>query len=320
MKTDEPHLAGSPQDSAHDVVEEGSDLQAEMSDLSPEEQAEMLAHLRMLKDKRQQRSVENQAVGMEKAKADEDLSLEDKVRARQERNVRDVIDTKTPAGFDTRTARSTQRRERELEVGKDSVYDKFDENGQPMRVRIIPDERRMGEKIVGTPRTMQTGRPDSGRTGESTYGVHMHSGSMTRRNLPVGGGKESSAPVHADKEGKSYITGGHSDPKLRHAMVGDGQSRINPNLPKSENMMKSEYSPAEVALEILKKTESMYKAKTETWDDQKPEKILKDAAYNQTREVANENDIAEKVREKLADNSVKRLESFLTGRKAKKVK
>lgn len=66
-KDDMPHIAGSPEDSAHDVVEEHASLQEKIADLTPEERAEMLAHLRTLKDRRNLRSAKNQAVGMNKS-------------------------------------------------------------------------------------------------------------------------------------------------------------------------------------------------------------------------------------------------------------
>lgn len=62
-KDDAPHPEGSPEDSAHDVVEEGASLKEELDDLSPEEKREMLAHLRTLKGKRNLRSPKNQEVG-----------------------------------------------------------------------------------------------------------------------------------------------------------------------------------------------------------------------------------------------------------------
>lgn len=65
-KDDAPHAPGSPEDSAHDVVEEGASLESEIKDLSPEERKDMLAHLRTLKDRRKQRSAENKKKGMDK--------------------------------------------------------------------------------------------------------------------------------------------------------------------------------------------------------------------------------------------------------------
>lgn len=77
QKDDMPHKAGSAEDSAHDVVEEGASLQEKMADLTPEEKAEMLAHLRTLKDKRNLRSAKNQAVGMDKAESKHDRCAEE---------------------------------------------------------------------------------------------------------------------------------------------------------------------------------------------------------------------------------------------------
>lgn len=64
-KDDSPHEPGSPEDSAHDVVEEGSNLSEEIKDLSAEEKKQMLAHLRTLKGKRNLRSDKNKKAGKE---------------------------------------------------------------------------------------------------------------------------------------------------------------------------------------------------------------------------------------------------------------
>lgn len=176
---------------------------------------------------------------MEKAKVDEGKPLEDKVRDRQARNDRSVKETKTPSGQSHRTSHTSHKREKELEVGH-AHYDKPDAQGRPQRVRGIPAERRKGEKISGTPRTMQTGHKNPIKTSaEATYGVHMHSGSMAGRNLPVGGGKNSSAPTSADKHGKSYVVGGgaggpHMTAHARHSAVMHGQNHIKPSLGKSD--------------------------------------------------------------------------------------
>lgn len=198
-KDDMPHEAGSPEDSAHDVVEEHSSLQEELADLTPEEQAEMLAHLRMLKDKRELRSPENKAVG-----ADSNSPEMDKAdKTKHDRCVE--------------------------EVSKDPSID------NPHAVCVA-------------------------------------------------------AGVEPSK------------------------------WKKSEGMVKSEYSAAEVALEILKKAESMYKAKSQLWDDHKTDKRIEDLPMAQTREVLNENDIVNAVSQKLTDNSVQRLKQYLAGRKSKKEK
>jgi len=176
-----------------------------------------------------------------KAKIDDGLGLEDKVRGRQARNLREVKTALTPTGQKTRTLRSTARRQTDLENGI-PVYDKPDSEGRMMRVRGVPVERRQGEKIVGTPRTMQNELRNPLKTStEATYGVHMHSGSMAGKDLPVGGGKTSAAPVSADKEGKSYIVGGNKSPIFRHRAVMHGQENIRPNLPKSESMNKADH-------------------------------------------------------------------------------
>lgn len=64
-KDDAPHEPGSPEDSAHDIVE-GASLEDEIKDLSSEERKDMLAHLRTLKDKRKHRSEDNKRKGMDK--------------------------------------------------------------------------------------------------------------------------------------------------------------------------------------------------------------------------------------------------------------
>lgn len=192
-KDDMPHEAGSPEDSAHDVAEEHSSLQEELADLSPEEQAEMLAHLRMLKDKRQLRSPENQEVGMDKAdKTKHDRCVE--------------------------------------EVSKDPSID------NPHAVCVA-------------------------------------------------------AGVEPEKWKKSET-----------------------------DVVKKDFSAKEVALEVLKKAESMYKAKAQEWDDHKTDERLKGSDLSKKREVLNENDIVNAVSQKLTDTSVQRLKQYLAGRKAKKEK
>lgn len=63
-KDDRPHPPGSPEDSAHDVVEEGSPLKGELKQLgAPEKMSKMLAHLRTLKGGQGLRSPANQAAG-----------------------------------------------------------------------------------------------------------------------------------------------------------------------------------------------------------------------------------------------------------------
>lgn len=62
-KDDAPHEAGSPEDSAHDVAEEGSSLEDEIKGLDDEEKKIMLQHLRTLKDKRKHRSEKNKDKG-----------------------------------------------------------------------------------------------------------------------------------------------------------------------------------------------------------------------------------------------------------------
>jgi hypothetical protein len=66
QKDDKPHAPGTPEDSAHDVVEEGADLKQKLSMLPwKEEKAKFFEHLRSLKDKSQLRSEKNREAGME---------------------------------------------------------------------------------------------------------------------------------------------------------------------------------------------------------------------------------------------------------------
>jgi hypothetical protein len=66
-KDNKPHAPGSPEDSAHDVVEEGSSIKKELSSLgSADKMKQMLHHLRGLKSQGQQRSPANQKEGLAK--------------------------------------------------------------------------------------------------------------------------------------------------------------------------------------------------------------------------------------------------------------
>ena len=78
-KDDQPHAEGSPEDSAHDVVEEGSSFKGELEQLSPEGKKNMLAHLRAMKKdpKNWKRSEENRAKGKDMKKYDLVKSLSD---------------------------------------------------------------------------------------------------------------------------------------------------------------------------------------------------------------------------------------------------
>jgi hypothetical protein len=95
-----------------------------------------------------------------------------------------------------------------------------------------------------------------------------------------------------------------------------------PDLPKSETAMaKSEYTPFEVAVEVLKKAESMLKAKKIDWDDHKiEENKMVDPSLHEERQIANQNDIDNEFKQQLTNTSKKRLNDFLAKRKAKKVK
>ena len=83
MKDDKPHPAGSPQDKAHDVVEQGQKLPQAMAQAKGGSagQAKLLAHLRTLKDSSKLRSPANQAVGKcsyNKAMLKEEFSFDKK--------------------------------------------------------------------------------------------------------------------------------------------------------------------------------------------------------------------------------------------------
>lgn len=68
-KDNMPHAPNSPQDKAHDVVEEHQPVKQALAPLTPEQKSKMLTHLRTLKDKGALRSPANEAAGqLEKAK------------------------------------------------------------------------------------------------------------------------------------------------------------------------------------------------------------------------------------------------------------
>ena len=248
-KDDMPHEAGSPEDSAHDVVEEHSSLQEELADLTPEEQSEMLTHLRMLKDKRQLRSPENQEVGMDKAG-----------------------DKETPPTHIEGVHKPL--------VDKEGQYYSTDK----------------GRSSAGSKAIMGT----SYKRGQVYHGSTMN-------------------PVKGEMAQKLSDKNIGEAKQQHHSVLSEMKQMPKPNLPKSE-MEKSEYSANEVAIEILKKAESMYKAKAEEWDDHKTDKRIEDLPMAQTREVLNENDIVNAVSQKLTDNSVQRLKQYLEAKKAKKEK
>lgn len=62
VKDDKPHPKDSPEDLAHDVVEEGKDLKEALKH-AKDQKARLLAHLRTLKDKKQLRSEKNRQIG-----------------------------------------------------------------------------------------------------------------------------------------------------------------------------------------------------------------------------------------------------------------
>lgn len=63
MRSDAPHAPESPEDKAHDVIEEGQPLQSAMGEVGKSNIGQMLAHLRTLQNKMQLRSKANEAVG-----------------------------------------------------------------------------------------------------------------------------------------------------------------------------------------------------------------------------------------------------------------
>jgi hypothetical protein len=62
-KNNAPHKSGSPEDKAHDIVEEHEKLKHAITNLSPEGKAKMLAHLRTLHSQENLRSKANEEVG-----------------------------------------------------------------------------------------------------------------------------------------------------------------------------------------------------------------------------------------------------------------
>lgn len=65
-KDDMPHAPNTPEDKAHDVIEEDESIKQALAILdTPEKRAKMLEHLRSLSDESQQRSPENQDAGQE---------------------------------------------------------------------------------------------------------------------------------------------------------------------------------------------------------------------------------------------------------------
>jgi hypothetical protein len=69
-KDDMPHPANSPEDKAHDIVEEDESIKQALAILdTPEKQAKMFEHLRSLSDKESLRSPENQEAGKEMEKS-----------------------------------------------------------------------------------------------------------------------------------------------------------------------------------------------------------------------------------------------------------
>ena len=100
----------------------------------------------------------------------------------------------------------------------------------------------------------------------------------------------------------------------------DGYEKVPGKADYSEDscVKKSEYTPREVAIEVLKKAESMLKAKLQNWDDHKAEEIPMDTAISKDKEVANQNDLADAYAQEVTENSVQRLKKYMEKRKAKK--
>lgn len=87
------------------------------------------------------------------------------------------------------------------------------------------------------------------------------------------------------------------------------------------NLTKTEYTPREVAVEVLKKAESILKSKEMKWDESKVEENKEvDPGLKDERQVANQNDIDWEYQQQQINTSKKRLNKFLADRKAKKVK
>lgn len=139
---------------------------------------------------------------LKKAKVDEGKSLEEKVKARQERNDRDVKVPKTPSGQDTRTYRSGMKRRGELEGEK-------------------PAERRRGEKIVGEQKDLKT----------EDAGVHMKGGTFARHTSV--GGKSSNMAARVNQPGRkgdSWRVGGKVGGKMGAEFAHeDVMDALNPN-------------------------------------------------------------------------------------------
>lgn len=75
-KDDMPHEPNSPEDKAHDIVEEGDSIQQALAILdTPEKQKQMFEHLRTLVEQSEHRSEENQEVGQE---SEEGMEKEEK--------------------------------------------------------------------------------------------------------------------------------------------------------------------------------------------------------------------------------------------------
>lgn len=84
VKDDMPHEPNSPEDKAHDIVEEGDSIQQALAILdTPEKQKQMFEHLRTLVEQSEHRSDENQEIGQEPAGSEKDSSLEEVVEKKE---------------------------------------------------------------------------------------------------------------------------------------------------------------------------------------------------------------------------------------------
>jgi hypothetical protein len=155
---------------------------------------------------------------LNKARIDDGKSLAHKVALRQNRNSRDVKETRTPTGQKNRTMSASNKRAGELET-------KYRLQTPVGNFNHVP-ERRHGEKIVGAPK----------RSDEDKSGVHHHSNTFAQGQM-----KNKAVDGHgtfSEKGGKSHRLGGkYHAPGGAHTAHNDimnAQSRIKPNLPKSE--------------------------------------------------------------------------------------
>lgn len=161
---------------------------------------------------------------LNKARVDEGKPLALKVALRQNRNSREVQETRTPSGQKNRTMAASNKRAGELET-KYKLQ-------TPVGVFPHVPARRHGEKIVGKPK----------RLDEDKTGVHQHSSTFAQKKL-----HNKAIDGHgtfSEKGGKSHRLGGKyhapGGAQTAHNDVMNAQAKIKPNLPKAE-MQKGDY-------------------------------------------------------------------------------